>query len=158
MMKAKPVGATDEPPQTANAATANPKGQTNKEPLEGAQDDDDEEMMTPAAMDAAIKKASKETEVKTIARMHGIAKAHEEVKPIVGNIAIACDSAEDVYKAALKLKGVDVSGVHPSAYKAMVSLLPKAGEHKAIAKDSALTDNLPVDIAEMFPHMHRVSN
>ena len=50
-----------------------------------------------AAMDAAIKKAQKETKAATIAQMNGIAEAKELVAPIVGTIAVACDSAESVY-------------------------------------------------------------
>lgn len=158
MMKAKPVG--DEPPQTANGANANPKDQTNKE---GMGKDDENDMMNKedmtAAMDAAIKKASKETEAKTIARMNAIAEAKEIVKPIVGTLAIVCDSAEDVFKATLKLKGINTAGIDSSAYKAMVMMLPKesarAKEH--IAQDSA-SGALPNDILEAFPHMQRVSH
>lgn len=62
-------------------------------------------------------------------------EAREKVKPIVGQIA--CDSAEEVYKTALKQIGVSTAGVHPSAFGAMVDM-HLAGSHRAtIAQDSA---------------------
>lgn len=62
-------------------------------------------------------------------------EAREKVKPIVGQIA--CDSAEEVYKTALKQIGVSTAGVHPSAFGAMIDM-HLAGSHRAtIAQDSA---------------------
>ena len=54
--------------------------------------------------------------------------AAEEVAPYVGKISnpFAFDSASDIYKKALDAKGVEVDGVDPSAYGAMVKMLTKA--------------------------------
>jgi len=54
--------------------------------------------------------------------------AAEEVAPYVGKISnpFAFDSAADIYKKALDAKGVEVEGVDPSAYGAMVKMLAKA--------------------------------
>jgi hypothetical protein len=54
--------------------------------------------------------------------------AAEEVAPYVGKISnpFAFDSAADIYKKALDAKGVEVEGVDPSAYGAMVKMLTKA--------------------------------
>lgn len=51
--------------------------------------------------------------------------AAAEVAPHVGKIAnpFAFDSADSIYRKALDARGVDVSGVHPSAYGAMVKML-----------------------------------
>ena len=51
--------------------------------------------------------------------------AAEEVAPFVGKISnpFAFDSAADIYKKALDAKGVEVEGVHPSAYGVMVRML-----------------------------------
>jgi hypothetical protein len=54
--------------------------------------------------------------------------AAEEVAPYVGKISnpFAFDSAADIYKKALDAKGVEVEGVDPSAFGAMVKMLTKA--------------------------------
>lgn len=54
--------------------------------------------------------------------------AAEEVAPFVGKISnpFAFDSAADIYKKALDAKGVEVEGVDPSAFGAMVKMLTKA--------------------------------
>ena len=54
--------------------------------------------------------------------------AAEEVAPFVGKISnpFAFDSAADIYKKALDAKGVEVDGVDPSAFGAMVRMLTKA--------------------------------
>jgi hypothetical protein len=54
--------------------------------------------------------------------------AAEEVAPYVGKISnpFAFDSAADIYKKALDAKGVEVDGVDPSAFGAMVKMLTKA--------------------------------
>ena len=54
--------------------------------------------------------------------------AAEEVAPYVGKISnpFAFDSAAAIYRKALDAKGVEVEGVDPSAYGAMVKMLTKA--------------------------------
>jgi 8-oxo-dGTP pyrophosphatase MutT (NUDIX family) len=140
--------ANDEPPQTANAANANPKDGANKEQIPG---------MSKAAMDKAIKLAcdatARDVEAKTIARLRGIADAEEIVKPYVGKLT-AMDSAEAVFKAALEGMKVDIKDVHPSAYKAVLIAQPKPGDEskRVIARDSAL----PADMLEAFPDAQRL--
>jgi hypothetical protein len=81
------------------------------------------------AMDKAIAKAVA-AERK---RAQALAQAQRDVAHLVGDVAM--DSAEDVYKFALEQHGVDIAGVHPSAYRAMVGLI---GKYKGgIAMDSA---------------------
>lgn len=68
--------------------------------------------------------------------------AAEEVAPYVGKISnpFAFDSAADIYKKALDAKGVEVEGVDPSAYGAMVKML---------AKSAPMMDAKPVEIDPM---------
>ena len=68
--------------------------------------------------------------------------AAEEVAPYVGKISnpFAFDSAADIYKKALDAKGVEVDGVDPSAYGAMVKML---------AKSAPMMDAKPVEIDPM---------
>lgn len=93
------------------------------------------------AMDAAIKRAV-EAERK---RSQALATAQREVAHIVGDVAM--DNAADVYKFALEQSGIDVTGVHPSAYRAMVGMLGKPKQ--PMAQDAAKT-------AEQFPGLSRI--
>ena len=69
--------------------------------------------------------------------------AAEEVAPFVGKISnpFAFDSAADIYKKALDAKGVEVEGVDPSAYGAMVKMLTKA----APIMDAAPVEEDPIN-------------
>ena len=87
--------------------------------------------MDKKAMDAAIKQG----EANAIKRLQAIHQAEKDVQPIIGEVG-AMDSAEAVYKMALDHLGVDVDGVHPSAYAAMVKLAT-AKAKPALAQDSA---------------------
>jgi hypothetical protein len=80
-------------------------------------------MVTKTAMDAAIADATKKTHTETMATLRAIQVATAAVRPLVGEISVAMDSADEVYAAALKAKGRKIDGVHPSAYPAMVEML-----------------------------------
>lgn len=99
------------------------------------------------AMDAAISAAVAKTEKATILRMNAIRQAEKDVAPFVGEVA-AQDSAEAVYRIALDAAGVDLEGVHPSAFRAIIKNLPIPGSApKKIAQDSASND----DFLKIFP-------
>lgn len=82
----------------------------------------------PLAEDACKDKAQDSAPVFDKAMAAALYTAAEEVAPHIGKIAnpFAFDSAADIYKKALDAKGVDVEGVDPSAYGAMVKMLGKA--------------------------------
>ena len=107
----------------------------------------DDEKST-AAMDSAIKTAVTAAEKATIQRMNAIRLAEKEVQPFIGEV-VAQDSAEAVYKLALDHAKVDLTGVHPSAYGAMVRMLAKPGDVKQprVAMDAASAD----DFAKRYP-------
>jgi chemotaxis protein histidine kinase CheA len=71
------------------------------------------------AMDAKIQLATDEAIKRERDNQRAIVKAMNVVRPVVGELEHAFDSAEDVYKAALKMRGVQVDGVHASAYPSM---------------------------------------
>jgi hypothetical protein len=97
--------------------------------------------MDRGAMDAAIKKAVKDTEDRVIARLNGIAQAKADVLPYVADFTGAADSAEEIYRFALDQAGVAHDGIREiAALKAMVGLLPKPGD-PALAVDHAATLN-----------------
>ena len=116
-----------------------------KKPAADADEDDDKKK---AAMDAAIKSAVTVAEKATIQRMNAIRSAEKEVQPFIGEV-VAQDSAEAVYKLALDHAKVDLTGVHPSAYGAMVRMLTKPGDVKQprVAMDAASAD----DFAKRYP-------
>lgn len=120
----------------------------------GAEDEEDDEKVDKKAMDSAIRAAVRDTEKRTIDRLNAIQKAKDEIAPYVGKLAIACDSATEVYKAALDAMKVDVADVHPSAYSAILKAQRKPGEKQeqrekdnVVAMDSASVKSF----GDMFP-------
>lgn len=128
----KLVGAEDEEEKAAEAAKkaqdeeeakkkatdeeeAEKKAKDEEEAKKKAENEDDKD--NKKAMDTAIKLA----EDQAVARVTKLFEAREEVKSLVGQVAM--DSAENVYAYALKQCGVDISGVHPSAFKTMVGMV-----------------------------------
>lgn len=117
-------------------------------------------MVTQDAMNAAIKAATDATKKSVMQTAREIGEAQKFVRPWVGDIAIACDSAHDVYKAALTALNVEnVDKIHPSAYRTILEYHPKPGERRAsesqeshIAMDSATVD----DYDTMFPTAGRI--
>lgn len=112
------------------------------EDVEGVAEDENEESEAPQppeqAQDRGISKVAMDKAIAAAVsqerkRMQALVTAQREVAHIVGDVAM--DSAEDVYKFALEQQGVDVSGVHPSAYRAMVGMLGKSAPK--VAMDSA---------------------
>lgn len=112
------------------------------EDVEKVAEEEDEESEAPQppeqAQDRGISKVAMDKAIAAAVsqerkRMQALATAQREVAHIVGDVTM--DSAEDVYKFALEQQGVDVSGVHPSAYRAMVGMLGKSTPK--VAMDSA---------------------
>lgn len=102
---------------------------------EGDDDKKDDDKVDRKAMDSALKAARAET----VAQMQAIRTAEEEVRPLIGAV-MAQDSAEAVYKLALDQAGIDVTGVDPSAYRAMVKMhaaTKVASKPAPIAMDSS---------------------
>jgi hypothetical protein len=144
-------GAADEPPKTEGAANNDPKNGKDKDKVPAK---DEEEKVDKKAMDAAIAAAVKANETATIARMNAIAQAHEDVKPYVGKLNGAFDSAEGVYKAALDIKKIDVKDVPASAgaYRAILLAQPKPddGSKKTVVQDSAMSSDAANLIGKIF--------
>jgi len=130
----------------------------------GGEGDDDEDpakdnamknMVSKPAMDAALRATRDQVRRETIAHMNAIAAATEAVQPYVGKLTVAMDSASDIYKFALNSLGVDVKGVHPSAFPKMLALVPKPSDTPRttrVAMDSKST----TAFLERFPHAARM--
>ncbi|ENJ4907681.1 DUF2213 domain-containing protein [Klebsiella pneumoniae] len=111
-----------------------------KDKKKTAEDEDDEEddKVSRTAMDSAIRLAADSATKKAAENFRKIREAEQVVRPLIGDV-VAMDSAEDVYRTALEQSGVDISGVHPSAYPAMVKMAisQKENSRPVIAQDSA---------------------
>lgn len=116
-------------------------------------EDDDEDKVSKKAMDAAILTAAVKSETAAIARMTALRQAEKDVRPIIGEIETAMDSAADVYKLALDHLKVDLTGVPDSAYRALLLALPKPDSKTPIAQDSAASRGA---LVKMFPGIARI--
>lgn len=120
---------------------------------------EDEEVAAPKvskpAMDAAIAAAVKEATATATKTQREIRDAERAVRPYVGDLAMAHDSAEAVYRTALTTLGVDVAGVHPSALPTILKMQSPPGavpRKPTIAEDSAGAKGF----AERFPETGRI--
>jgi hypothetical protein len=142
-----------------------------KRPLAAADEDDvidkpdtarmespamDKRPVTRVAMDAAIQKAVGDAIKKTTARLNARDEAQRFVRPWVGDLAVAMDSAADVYKFALEQTGEDVTDIHPSAYRALLSKIPKPGEEQHRAAPIAMDKATSNAYLERFPNANRL--
>ncbi len=119
---------------------AEKKDEEDKDKKKTAEDEDDEEddKVSKTAMDSAIRLAADSATKKAAENFRKIREAEQVVRPLIGDV-VAMDSAEDVYRTALEQSGVDIAGVHPSAYPAMVKMAisQKENSRPVIAQDSA---------------------
>lgn len=90
------------------------------------------------AMDAAIRLAADAATKKAAENFRAVREAEQAVRPLIGDV-VAMDSAEDVYRTALEQAGVDIDGVHPSAFPSLVKMAISQKDNKrpVIAQDSA---------------------
>ena len=107
------------------------------EPTDAEDEEDEPKVITKKAMDSMSRAIEK--------RLNDKYEAFDVVKPIVGKIHVAMDSAEDVYKYALDHAGIDTSDTHKSAYKSLVKmhLRHASTETKKIAQDSLDASSVP---------------
>ncbi|ULJ66180.1 DUF2213 domain-containing protein [Wielerella bovis] len=147
-------GQPENPPETPSAQD----GDNDDENPPPAQDDDDDEKSTdtpPPAQDKAVVAMDAETVKREIAkavaaereRNQAANQARRDVAHLVGDVAM--DSADDIYRFALEQHGVDVKGVHPSAYRSMVAMLGKS-HITPIAADKAS------DLSAQFPNLKNI--
>jgi hypothetical protein len=126
-----------------------------KDPDEGKKDEEKKDMVGKQAMDAAI------TTAVTAARKteRDIATAREFARPWVGDIptSMAFDSADDVYKHALKMLDVGIGDdVKGSALKTILEMAPRPGAPTRKTPAIAMDAKSAGGIAEMFPGIERV--
>lgn len=90
------------------------------------------------AMDAAIKLAAKTAHDNTVKKFRALSAAADAVRSVLGNVdALAFDSADDIYGAALRKLGVDIRKHPKSAWRSMFEIAPKVKSDVRFAEDSA---------------------
>lgn len=111
------------------------------------------------AMDAAIKAATTAAVAdaikETTKRLDARSAAERFVRPWIGEVTVAMDSADEVYRTALEALGVETKNVHPSAFRTILSHMPKPGEaapRLRVAMDAAGA----ADFATRFPGAARL--
>lgn len=126
---------------------------------DGEEDDDkaSDAGITKAAMDAAIATSVTSAVANERKNQADIREAERFIRPWLGDLAVAYDSAPDVYKAAIEANGHSVKGVHPSAYRAILEMIPKPGEKQRHASPRLAMDGAKAnDFATRFPETTRV--
>lgn len=153
----------DEKKKASDEEAAEAKKKAEDEEAEAkkkAEDEDDEddamdESVSKEAMDAAIKAA-----VTTVKQEQAdLREAERFVRPLIGDLAVAFDTAADFYKAALEQRGVKIDPRIPtSAYRPMLEALPQVNKTRQqnprhLAMDSAKSSGF----TERYPDASRVS-
>lgn len=106
---------------------------------EDEDDDKKDDKVSKTAMDSAIRLATDSATKKAAQNFREIREAELAVRPLIGDV-VAMDSAADVYRTALEQSGVDIKGVHPSAFPSLVKMAISQKESSrpaALAQDSA---------------------
>ncbi|MBM5556664.1 DUF2213 domain-containing protein [Klebsiella quasipneumoniae] len=136
----KPADDEDDDEKDKKKTADDEDDEEDKDKKKTAEDEDDEEddKVSKTAMDSAIRLAADSATKKAAENFRKIREAEQVVRPLIGDV-VAMDSAEDVYRTALEQSGVDIAGVHPSAYPAMVKMAisQKESSRPVIAQDSA---------------------
>jgi 8-oxo-dGTP pyrophosphatase MutT (NUDIX family) len=157
------AGASDEPPPFSGK----PKVGGEQDPIEpqGKKDipakdelnEEDDMKIDKPAMDAAIAKARADTLAEVTKTNREIRDAERAVRPYVGEVTKAFDSAADVYKSTLEALKVDVTGVDPSAFPAMLRLVPVPGS-KPVMQDVSMGMDAATaaDFEKRYPHAARI--
>jgi hypothetical protein len=146
-------GATDEDPDGDAGTNA---------PAPALDEDREKEMVDKPAMDAAIAKAVADAEATVTARItqsqRAIRDAERKVRPYVGELAIACDSAEAVYRAALSALGLGdkIKDVHASALPTILDMQPLPGSQPKAKLSVAMDAAGAKSFADRFPDANRI--
>lgn len=113
------------------------------------------------AMDEAIAKAKTDTVAEVKAQFAALREAEAIVKPVLGELNLAQDSADAVYQMLFTEHKVDVKGVPPVAYKAIAQQTVKAilagQEQRRTHNTRPANDSATVtDFGKRFPNAAKV--
>lgn len=145
------MGGGDVDPPSPDPVDPDPKDPTPK-----AKDEEDEPMVSKAAMDQAIAVVQQ----RVLKTQREIAQAADYVRPWVGSLAMdeSIESASDVYRKALGSLGIpNAGGLHADALKPILDAQPKAsirGRTDAVVAMDAASDK---SLSERFPHFAHIT-
>ena len=158
-LMAAPKAAADETEEEKKKREADEaaKRATDEAEAEAKAKEKEKDMVTKPAMDAAIAAATKATRDEVMRGQREVREAERAVRPFVGELAVACDSAEGVYREALKILGVKgAETIHASALPAILEMQQKPGakpqREPRHAMDAASSD----EFAKRFPNTTRI--
>lgn len=118
----------------------------------GDEDEEDDkkgkEPMGDSAIRDLVAKAKTEALAEARREFSATREAMRTVEPVYGHVS--GDSADDIYKAVLKQEKVNIDGVHPSAYKALVQMAIHGKTSKQPVGDSAEKQASAADFKEYF--------
>lgn len=123
-----------------------------------AEDEEEKDVVTKTAMDEAIKAAVAKANADSARNQREIRDAERAVRPYVGELAMAHDSADAVYKTALTALGHNVDNVHPSAFPAILAALPKPGAKATQTVRVAMDSASSASFAAMFPGAEKIGH
>lgn len=112
-------------------------------------DADDKPAMDAATVKALVDKGRKDA----LAEAAAIRTAEREVTPVTGELAVAFDSAADVYQEGLKALGVDLTGLPRAAFATTFRAVNAArAAAPKVAQDARLTGTARDTFNERFPN------
>lgn len=113
-----------------------------------AEDGDDKPAMDAATVKALVEQGRKDA----LAEAAAIRTAEREVAPVTGELAVAFDSAADVYQEGLKALNVDLTGLPRSAFAATFRSVHAArSAAPSVAQDARLTGSAREQFNQRFP-------
>ncbi len=107
--------------------------------------------MDKKAMDAAIRTAVEAAEARIENKRNAIAEAQRIVRPYVGDLSVAFDSADQVYRHTLTAMGVNVKDTHPDALPAILAAQPKPGARRCSEVRIAHVEAAAAGFSSRFP-------
>lgn len=141
-----PLG-EDEDPDVAEDADPDVAEDADPDVAEDGDADD-----TPAMDAATVKKLVDAGRKSALAEAAAIRTAEREVTPVTGELAVAFDSAADVYKEGLTALGVDLDGLPRASYAATFKAVHAARSAvPKVAQDGKLTGTARDQFNARFP-------
>lgn len=165
MLKAGPDGAgakaadAEETPEEKKAREEKEKDAADKAAKDkAAKDEEAKNMVTKDEMSKAVAVAVKTATDAATKTQVEIREAEKFVRPWVGELAMAHDSADAVYRTALGALGVKIEGVHSTALKPILEAQPKPGDRKSGPRQEhvAMDAKARTEFETMFPGAARI--
>jgi len=145
-----PLGEDEEDPEVAE--DADPEVAEDEQDDEIAEDEEQEVAMDAAAVKALIAKGVTAGRKSALAEGAAIRTAEREVFPVTGELAVAFDSAADVYRAGLEGLGVALDGLPRSSYGATFRAVHTAtAAAPKVAQDSTMTGTARENFNKRYP-------